>query len=102
MNDFKIGLANKEDVLFQMDPYLEGIFGLSFLSLSVYQKVKDKPTIVELLKSNGKIENAVVGIWLGRAVSDNGEGEVVSLSQFFVLHQQLRNSFSSYLSHCMI
>lgn len=76
--DIKIGLANEEDVLFRNDPFLDGIFGLSFSSLSVYQGVRDRPTIIESLYSNGKIESAVVGVWLGRTVSDNGEGEVVS------------------------
>lgn len=68
-----IGVATSETMDFAMDDSLDGIFGLSFPSLSF---TGQKESIVESMKKSGAISNAQVGVYLGRA-RDGGKGELI-------------------------
>jgi hypothetical protein len=92
LDGVEIGLASQESSMFSNDPYLDGIFGLGFSSLSVYDGANTRPSIVEMLKQTGKIDKAIVSIWLGRTVGDDGGGEVVSK---FISSSYLKFSFNN-------
>ncbi|ORX52356.1 peptidase A1 [Hesseltinella vesiculosa] len=67
-----IGLVFSESSDFSRDGYLDGIFGLAFPALS-YTDLK-KP-FVEMMYDQKLIDEAIVGVWLGRS-QDGGYGEI--------------------------
>ncbi|KAI9300278.1 aspartic peptidase domain-containing protein [Cunninghamella echinulata] len=67
-----IGLVQFESPEFARDTALDGIFGLGFPALSYTGK---QLPIAQSLHAQGKIDEAVVGVWLGRAIH-GGKGEV--------------------------
>lgn len=70
-----IGLAVSMSMDFATDPELDGIFGLSFPSLSY---TGTKQSVVQAMYNEGVIKSPEVGVWLGHA-RDGGKGEIVSI-----------------------
>lgn len=81
-----IGLASDESGQFAADKFLDGIFGLAFPSLSL-TGAKQSP--VEMMHDQGEIDEAVVGVWLGRA-KEGGGGEMVTYSLFVIAKIKIR------------
>ncbi|KAI9318436.1 aspartic peptidase domain-containing protein [Dichotomocladium elegans] len=67
-----IGLATAESIDFVTDTELDGLFGLGFPSLAVIDK---KQSIVQGMKEQNLIDQAIVGVYLGRA-RDGGSGQI--------------------------
>jgi hypothetical protein len=69
-----LGLAENVTGSFATTNLTDGIFGLGFPSLS-YTGALMAPVVQ--MKKQGVIDDAVIGIWLGRA-REGGGGELVS------------------------
>lgn len=69
-----IGLAENISGTFATDDITDGIFGLGFPALS-YTGALYAPVVQ--MQKQGVIDDAIIGIWLGRA-REGGGGELVS------------------------
>ncbi|KAI8337920.1 aspartic peptidase domain-containing protein [Chlamydoabsidia padenii] len=68
-----IGLATSESLSFAGNQYMDGVFGLSFPSLSL---TRQKSSIVVDMYKAGEIDEPIVGMYLGRT-HDGGHGEAI-------------------------
>lgn len=72
--DQTIGLATQESRSFAANDNMDGVFGLSFPSVSFTHQ---KTSVVMDMYNAGEIDEPVVGMYLGRT-RDGGHGEAVS------------------------
>lgn len=77
LENYPFGIAKEQACRFARDPFLDGLFGLTFPTISAINNMTST-SFIQDLHAHGKIKEPIVSFWLGRSAADNGQGEVVN------------------------